>query len=478
MWVSANTVATSFRGSLTKPRDITAAFHCALHGGCARSRQNRNRQARLMSGMGSRGKDSPDRFDVIVVGGGVMGSWAAARAAARGASVALLDQFDPGHEHGSSHGDGRIYRFAYQEDLYVDMMAESLTFWEELERFEGKQLHAETGGLSINWDSARGSSDDTLGPLEALYKRRGLTHEVLTAAAVSERFPQFSLPQGMEALYQPQMGVLFATKCVQATWRYAGSLGALLRPGTRVESLSKDGNGAVVTTESGEDLRARRLVLAPGAWLSGLTERLLKLRIPTQVSAETVSYFAPRADSSLDFSYKSMPVMISYMNSGLGAYGYYGLPSIEIPGVKVSAHFCGPIVDPCRRPASAGGFGVGSAEEASAAARIAEVVASNKRIVAAQWPGLEHEPFLSQNCLYTCTADHDYIVGPAPGFPQVILAGGGSGHAFKMGPAIGELCASLALRSNVPQPRLEQFAVERLLGSGSAGQGTRKAARK
>lgn len=59
--------------------------------------------------------------------------------------------------------------------------------------------------------------------------------------------------------------------------------------------------------------------------------------------------------------------------------------------------------------------------------------------------GLEPEPFLSQNCLYTSTPDHDYILDRVPGFDAVVLAGGGSGHAFKMGPAIGELCACLAL---------------------------------
>ena len=54
-------------------------------------------------------------FDVVVVGGGVMGSWTAARAAARGAKVCLLDQYDAAHSRGSSHGDGRIYRMAYEE---------------------------------------------------------------------------------------------------------------------------------------------------------------------------------------------------------------------------------------------------------------------------------------------------------------------------------------------------------------------------
>ena len=70
--------------------------------------------------------DASRKYDVIVVGGGVMGVWSAIAAKRRCKAVCLLEQYDAGHRHGSSHGDGRIYRFAYQEELYVDMMNLSL----------------------------------------------------------------------------------------------------------------------------------------------------------------------------------------------------------------------------------------------------------------------------------------------------------------------------------------------------------------
>ncbi len=164
-----------------------------------------------------------------------------------------------------------------------------------------------------------------------------------------------------------------------------------------------------------------------------------------------------------------MPVFISYMHTGITDYGYYGLPQIEVPGVKVSAHYGGPIVDPVQRPRSAGGHGAGEDVERAAADRIAEIVDANKRFIAATFPHLEPEPFSSQNCLYTRTADHDYIIGPAPGFRAVTLAGGGSGHAFKMGPAIGELCAAAALGEEPPLPVGEKFHVERLLSASGLG---------
>ena len=153
-------------------------------------------------------------YDVAVVGGGVMGAFTALAAARRGASVALLDQFSAGHPHGSSHGDGRIYRLAYTQDHYVDMMLHALPLWQQLEAEIGRPLMARTGGLSIA-RAASGSLDE----LGALYARRGFDHEWMSAGAVNARFPQFGLQEGEhEALFLGDFGVLFASRCVEAAW--------------------------------------------------------------------------------------------------------------------------------------------------------------------------------------------------------------------------------------------------------------------
>uniref|UniRef100_A0A7S0LC30 FAD dependent oxidoreductase domain-containing protein n=1 Tax=Coccolithus braarudii TaxID=221442 RepID=A0A7S0LC30_9EUKA len=144
---------------------------------------------------------------------------------------------------------------------------------------------------------------------------------------------------------------------------------------------------------------------------------------------------------------------------------------VDVPGIKASAHYEGPTVHPDERPSSAGGRQtLGAAEEAAAAAQVAAVVESTNKLVAANFPHVEHTPLVTQSCMYTSTPDHDYILGRAPSAPSVILAGGGSGHAFKMGPALGDCAAALALGIETPLP-IERFGVERLLG-GSYGQGS------
>lgn len=433
-------------------------------------------------------------YDVVVLGGGVIGAWTAVMAAKRGASVALAEQFAaPAHEKGSSHGDGRIFRLAYEEDHYVDMMLHALPLWHELQDFAGEPMFATTGGLNT---ARRGAgSPRGLARLQALYARRGIAHELLGGAEARERFPQFHLSDDTDALYQKDFGVLFASPSVEAAWRWAEALGATTHTGWRAAMLRADGDGGATAIESddGRVLRGKSVVVAPGAWLSSLSSRLFGLDVPTDVSAEVVSYFAPRTAAQPDHSYASMPVLLPDVDNGLGDLGYYCLPMITTPGIKVSAHHCGPIVDPDRRPASAGGgnsdgsscggssgggeAACGASEEAAAAERVAAIVASNARLVADAFPHVEPAPFLSQSCLYTTTPDHDYVLDlvPPPTFAsmkrslstsswgRVVLAGGGSGHAFKMAPAIGECAAALALGTQPPLD-VKPFELGRLLG--------------
>jgi glycine/D-amino acid oxidase-like deaminating enzyme len=303
---------------------------------------------------------------------------------------------------------------------------------------------------------------------------------------MNERFPQFKLREGegeSRVLYQPDFGVLFASKCISAAWRYAQFLGVETRTDFRLSNVVTPsghncGERIVLEGRDGADaICTRAAVLAPGAWLSSMASQLLNLRIPTHVSAETVCYYAPRAGTTVDHTFASMPVFIPDERNGLGPFGYYGLPQIDVPGVKCSAHYCGPAVHPDRRPLSAGGTpGVthapredrgDDADAEAAAARVVEaVVRSTSRFMADTFPHLEAEPFVTQSCLYTTTPDHDYVISTVPDTPGVILAGGGSGHAFKMGPAIGRIAASLALASGegVADGVRQRFDVRRLLG--------------
>lgn len=207
---------------------------------------------------------------------------------------------------------------------------------------------------------------------------------------------------------RPLMPAHCAPQAVAAAWLHARSLGVEVRVPFQAASFRPDGprSEPLVLSEDGAAIRARSLVLAPGAWLSKLARSLFDLDVPTRVSAETVCYFAPKPGAEgappPDHSYRSMPVFIFQTDNGVADgvgvadMGYYGLPAIDVPGIKASAHYCGPTVDPDARPACAGGPPAtrgatlsGSRGEAAAAERVAAVVASTSRLVRANFPHCE-----------------------------------------------------------------------------------------
>ena len=191
----------------------------------------------------------------------------------------------------------------------------------------------------------------------------------------------------------------------------------------------------------------RSCIVAPGAWLTSTAKKWFNLHVPTTVTRETVSYFKPRGSKAV-YGYKRMPVFISDLHNGLGELGYYGIPVVETPGVKVAAHHVGKVLD---EKALRTHNGTGDPT----------IVEANQRFVASFFPGLEAAPFRSESCLYTTTPDYHYVLDKVPGAgAPVILAGGGSGHAFKMGPAIGDAAAALALGVKPPFS-LETFRLDR-----------------
>src|SRR6059058_5885280 len=121
-------------------------------------------------------------YDVIVVGLGAMGSATLFHLARRGVRTLGLEQFDPGHSMGSSHGESRIIRETYFEHpLYVPLVQRAHELWRELEKSSGKSLMKITGGLMIGPPGGMVVS----GTLRSA-REHNLPHEILTPAQVHE----------------------------------------------------------------------------------------------------------------------------------------------------------------------------------------------------------------------------------------------------------------------------------------------------
>lgn len=337
------------------------------------------------------------------------------------------------------------------------MMLHSLRQWDELEAATGEKLKQETGYLCV---SDKPQEDSFLTPMAELYKRRNMKHDWLSPEQVAHRFPQFRLASNERALYNKDCGVLFASKCVEACWKVVEQLKGGIIVGERVIRLEKGTGNYLVRTEKGTLIRAKAVVFAPGAWLTSVAKEFFDLDIPTTVTAETVSYYAPR-NSNVDHSMFKMPTYTVDKDNGIGIFGYYGLPMIDVPGIKLSAHYGGFVIEDInQRPKAAGGSQCHADLEEQAEKRYRKIIEANNALSAHLFPHVEDEPFKSETCLYSSTYDHDFVIDTVPDWKGVVLLGGGSGHGFKLAPAVGEAAASLVIGEDPPYD-LSRFSLSR-----------------
>jgi sarcosine oxidase len=358
-----------------------------------------------------------ERVDVAVVGAGIAGSAIARACARRGLDVALIDQFEFGHDRGSSHGGVRIFRFAYPDPFYVLLAQRALPLWRELESERGSTLIELVGGVDHGDEHAVRAVHDAL-------VAAGAHAELLRPDAAAERFPGLRF-EGI-VCESRDTGRVRAARAWTDLIASAAAHGVRLHPTTPVEAVEvQDARARVVTSDGGFD--ATTVVVAAGAWVGDLASPHVELP-SLEISQEHVFHFAPRAGAPSEW-----PSFIHYREPA-AAYGM--LTPGE--GVKVGEHHAGAAIDhPSARLTSL------DPARRDAVLRYVE-----------HWvPGVEPLPVSETTCLYTTTPDEDFVLdrhGP------IVVASPCSGHGFKFAPLIGELAADLVqgLASSLDRFRL------------------------
>jgi sarcosine oxidase len=366
-----------------------------------------------------------ERFDVIVVGLGAMGSSAAHQLARRGERVLGLERFPLAHDQGSSHGWSRAIRQAYFEDpVYVPLVQRAYEMWEELERDSRHDLLTLTGCLLI------GPEDGLLVPGSIRSARdHDLPYEVLDSAGVRDRFPRFTPPTGSVGVYETRAGVLNPEACVAAFASVAERDGATLHFSERVLSWSApDDRSVAVETDKGT-YEADRLVITAGAWMSAL---LKELTLPLVVERRVMHWFSPKVGLE-PFEGPDFPVYIWELADERTLYGFPALP--EGPrGIKAAWHDPGTSVP---------------TEPESIERRVSDAETDAFRAAVTQLiPEIEGPAIHSAPCLYTMTPDGHFVIDIHPQHPNVVIASPCSGHGFKFASVIGEVLADLSIEGS------------------------------
>ena len=370
--------------------------------------------------------------DLVVVGAGTMGAWTALRAVRAGRSVTLLDAYGAGNSRASSGDETRIIRSSYGEDtFYARWSRASREAWIVLGLAIGEPIFVEAGAL---WFARRedGFESASLLALSGL----GIPVERLTPAEVVARWPGISVDDLAFAVLEPEGGLLLARRGVAATAARAVTEGVTLeladaRPG-RV-----DGDRLVdVVDSSGRRWPGDQFVFACGPWLPKLLPDVLGEAI--RVTKQDLHYLgtAPGDDR---WDAPRFPAWVDYDSA------FYGIGSVDGRGVKVATDSYGGPWDP------------DTGDRVVAPESIEAVRAYCRR----RFPSLAAAPVVETRvCQYETTPDSHFLIDRHPGLSNAWLAGGGSGHAFKHGPAIGQYVVSL-LDGHEPAREELRFSLRR-----------------
>jgi sarcosine oxidase len=333
------------------------------------------------------------------VGAGIAGLATAHALAADGRDVVVLEQFQLGHGHGSSHGATRNFRLAYPEPQWVRLAQEALIGWRELEAESGLELLSLVGLVELVRDLAEGSQ-------QALASC-GIDCRVLAAADAEAEFG-LRVPDGFAALLQPDAGIVYAERA-HAAFRS----GLTVEEGIRVTEIADLGERVRFETSSGP-LEASAVVVAAGPWAGPLLQTA-GIDLDIEPTRETVAYFELGTP-------EPVPAVAEFQTDAR-RHAFYALHDPD-HGLKAGLNGSGGLTDPD--------------ENEGPDERIVERITA---WVAERFPLARSEPVRAETCLYTNTADESFVLER---HGRIVVGSACSGHGFKFAPVVGRHLAALA----------------------------------
>jgi len=371
---------------------------------------------------------------IAVIGAGAFGGWTALHLLERRVKVTLLDAWGPGNSRASSGGETRILRGTYGPDQpYTELAARARRLWAKYERrWKRRFLHR----VGVLWMAS--SNDDAFehGSLKPL-RQAGIEFQELSARELKKRWPQVCFDGVDWGIYEPECGYLEARTSCQAV------LEAFVAAGGKYRQLAVMAEGLEhaiprgLSLSDGSRLKADDYVFACGPWLGKLFPETIGDLV--QATKQDIFFFGTPAGDPR-FNDTHLPVWGDHRQ-----HFFYGIPGSDRRGFKVADDTRGPVFDPT------------SGERVVSPDTLRGV----REHLAFRFPALKDAPLIETRvCQYEQTPDEHFIVDRHPRMENVWLLGGGSGHGFKHGPAVGEVMAELILGGGEPGKtwRLSRFA--------------------
>ncbi|KAM4699634.1 peroxisomal sarcosine oxidase [Discoglossus pictus] len=363
------------------------------------------------------------KYDCIVVGAGIQGSFTAYHLVKKQKRTLLLEQFPLPHSRGSSHGQTRLIRRAYEYDFYTNMMGESYKLWDELERESGTKVFRKAGLLVLakagnkEFDSICENMRQVKAPWE------NLSHEQL-----KQKYPGLSLNPGEVGCCDVNGGVLYADKALIAVQGQFQRMGGIIRDGEKVLHIQPNPGPAVTVTTNNGIYEAEKLVITVGPWVKKVLSPL-GLELPLKTLRINVCYWKEKIPGRSGIQ-QDFPCFLAV------DHHIYGLPSQEYPGLMKICYHNGNEADPEER----------DLQPLNTQIQDVQILCD---FISKYFPSLHPKPAVIEQCMYTNTPDENFILDHHPLHKNIIIGAGFSGHGFKLSPLVGKILSDLCTGKNV-----------------------------
>jgi len=368
------------------------------------------------------------KFDTIVIGLGAMGSASVYQLAKRQKRVLGIDQFQPPHDFGSTHGENRIIRQAIGEgEQYVPLVLRSYELWRDLETRIGKALLTTTGGLILEPETSEivaHGRHNFLAQTISCAEKFSIRHAIFDTQELKRRFPQFTLNNEL-GYFEYETGYLRPELCVEAQLQLAKDLGATLNMNERVKAIEVNGNAAVSVTTDRAIYHAEKLVMTAGPWIAQFLppEHADVFKVYRQV----MYWFRIKDGAEATFAPGRFPIFIWITDKG-GDFAFYGFPTLDGKTIKVAGEQYAESTSP---------------EKVARTISEEETKTAYENYIRGRFPGVSSLCERAAPCLYTTTPDSHFVIDFYPGNERVVIASPCSGHGFKHSAAIGEIVSEL-----------------------------------
>ncbi|TSN39328.1 Peroxisomal sarcosine oxidase [Bagarius yarrelli] len=407
-------------------------------------------------------------YECIVIGAGIQGSFTAYHLAKNNKKTLLLEQFVLPHSRGSSHGQTRIIRKAYEDDFYIHMLEESYELWVQLEHEAGVKLYRQTGLLLMGPENA-----EDLQLIKNSMQRNKVPSVVLERHEFSQHIPSVNLTSGNEAIVETSAGILYADRALRAVQTVFQSHGGEIKDGEKVINI-EPGDVITVTTDSGT-YQAKNLVITAGPWAKTLLSHT-GLQLPLKVLKINVCYWKEKVPGT--YSIKNRFPCFIQLQPKEAQHDIYGLPSNEYPGlmkVSILDNNCditetwqasndfvelNLLFPPGFSPLAKASIWSETEPDERDRQKDRRDIDALSSYISCCFPGLVPVPAVEESCMYTVTPDKHFVLDRHPAYSNIVIGAGFSGHGFKFGPVVGKVLCELSMGQN-PSYDLSPFSIQR-----------------